>query len=111
MDFFIVTSSASPDIKSLSNILSKPDTVIEHHVLDSHTEQYKIHTKNHAVVCEYLKHKYGPSLNEHTIAIRFRHIKRTKKKQELKDFCSTIKKQELCEFTKKIEEIYNSQNR
>ena len=108
MDFFVVTPSIPLDIKSLSDILNRPGTVIEHYVLDSHTEQYSIHTKNHAIICEYLKHKYGPSLNEHTIAIRFKSVKNRNQMQNLKDLCTPASKQELCDFTKKIEEAYKS---
>lgn len=108
MDFFIVTPSIPLDIKSLSDILNRPGTVIEHHVLDSHTEQYSIRTKNRVIVCEYLKHKYGPSLNEHTIAIRLKSAKNKNQAQNLKDLCTPANKQELCDFTKKIEEIYKS---
>ena len=109
MDFFVLTPSLSLDIKSLVDQLNRPDVTIECLVLDTHEEHYYIR-KNGRLICEYLKRRHGPSLNEHTIAINFRNKKHKKTENtnapKLNDLCSPEKKQELCELTKQIESTY-----
>ena len=109
MDFFVLTPSLSLDIKSLADQLNRPDVTIECMVLDSHEEHYYIRKKG-KLICEYLKRKHGPSLNEHTIAISFRNKKHRKLENnntpKLNDLCGPVKKQELCELTKQIESTY-----
>ena len=109
MDFFVLTSSLPPDIKSLICQLNLSSVTIECETPGSHEEHYYVR-KNGKLICEYLKHKHGPSLNEHTLAISFRN-KRHRKNQTantpgLKDLCAPEKKQELCELTKQIEAMY-----
>ena len=109
MDFFILASSPSFDIKDLEDRLNRLDVTIKCVVINSHEEHYYVHQKG-KLICEYFKRKLGPSLSEHSIAISFRNKKHRKPENtdtpKLNDLCGPAKRQELYELTKRIEEAY-----